>query len=61
MMLFNSFMESLIGPGLESKFQEMQQDDQKSAQDPADAADQYYQPAVTDVQAGNMVGKEKNY
>ena len=45
-------------PGLESKAQEMQQDDQESAQNSADAADQYYQPAVTDVQAGKLVGEK---
>ena len=49
------------GPGLESKAQEMQQDDQESAQDPADAADQYHQPAVTDIQASKLVGQKKNH
>ncbi len=39
----------------------MEQDHQERAQDPADAADQYDQPAVTDVQAGNKIGKKENH
>jgi hypothetical protein len=45
---------------LESKAQEMEQDHEERAQDSADAADQYDQPAVTDVQAGNKIGKKEN-
>ena len=46
--------------GLNSKAQEMQQDNKERAQDPADAADQDDQPAITDLQAGYMVGKNEN-
>jgi hypothetical protein len=38
----------------------MQQDNKERAQDPANAADQDDQPAVTDVQAGYIIGKKEN-